>query len=157
MTFTFDTEATGMLIVSALRAASIQVRPVSHGVRDVSRARVLIVEDEVQILGFLQRVVHLEGAEACTADDGASALAHLSDGRPFDLVFLDIGLPDIAGWDVLRYIRARPLPLCDTPVVLLTAQIDDDARRLALAARVPLLAKPVTAGDLRRVIGDHLR
>ncbi len=123
----------------------------------MSKARILIVEDEVLILGFLQRVVSLEGAEACTASDGAAAIAHLADGLLFDLVFLDIGLPDISGWDVLRHIRVRPLPHCDTPVVILSAQTSDNTRQLALAAGVPFLAKPVTAADLRRAISDHLR
>jgi two-component system response regulator MprA len=86
-------------------------------------ARVLVVEDDAEIAGVLQRSLRLEGYEVRVSGDGESAL---SDARSFvpDLVVLDLGLPKLDGMEVARRLRAED----DTPILMLTARDEVEAR-----------------------------
>jgi DNA-binding NtrC family response regulator len=80
--------------------------------------RVLVVDDEKSITGALELVLGDEGYEVKTAGSVAEAVARLREGRPFDLVFTDLRLPDSTGIELLDRIKADAP---DTQVVLITA------------------------------------
>jgi DNA-binding response OmpR family regulator len=80
--------------------------------------RILIVEDEERIASFLQKGLKANGFSTSIAPTGSEALALLSTGE-FDLVILDIGLPDIDGLEVLDEFRRKDR---STPVLVLTAR-----------------------------------
>jgi DNA-binding response OmpR family regulator len=80
--------------------------------------RVLIVEDEVRLVSFLEKGLRGNGFTTSVARSGADALAIASDAD-FDLMILDLGLPDIDGLEVLSDLRERGERL---PVVILTAR-----------------------------------
>ncbi|MEX2449158.1 MAG: response regulator transcription factor [Solirubrobacterales bacterium] len=82
--------------------------------------RILIVEDEPRLVSFLEKGLKSNGFVTSTAVDGASAAAIASDAD-FDLMILDLGLPDVDGLDVLRRVRERGERL---PVIVLTARDD---------------------------------
>jgi DNA-binding response OmpR family regulator len=82
--------------------------------------RILIVEDEPGMASFLDRGLGSRGYATKVVDDGASALAIASDAD-FDLVILDLGLPDVEGETVLRELRRRGERL---PILILTARDD---------------------------------
>jgi DNA-binding response OmpR family regulator len=79
--------------------------------------RILVVEDEAEIAGYLRRGLVYEGYAVEVATNGAEALAAARE-RPPDLVILDLGLPDIDGLDVARRLRAGP----SVPILMLTAR-----------------------------------
>jgi len=85
-------------------------------------SRVLIVEDEPRLASFLEQGLEANGYSAKVVDEGASAV-RLADDRDFDLVILDLGLPDVDGIEVLRRIRRRGDKL---PVIILTARDDSE-------------------------------
>lgn len=64
-------------------------------------AHILLVEDDAELCNLLSRNLRVRGHEVRIAVDAASALAHLS-AAPFDLIVLDICLPDQTGWEILR-------------------------------------------------------
>ena len=80
--------------------------------------RVLVVDDEKSIASALELVLGDEGYEVTTAGSVAEAIARLQGGRPFDLVFTDLRLPDATGIELLDRIKADAP---DTQVVLITA------------------------------------
>jgi DNA-binding response OmpR family regulator len=80
--------------------------------------RILIAEDEVRIASFLEKGLRANGFTTQVATDGESALGLARTGR-FDLLILDIGLPQLDGFGVLRELREAGSPL---PVVILTAR-----------------------------------
>ncbi|MBV1787578.1 response regulator [Marinobacterium sp. D7] len=82
-------------------------------------ARVLIVDDEPNILLSLEFLMQQAGLEVDTADTGESALAKVAASPP-DLLLLDISLPGISGFDVLERLREQPATRA-LPVVMLTA------------------------------------
>jgi two-component system, OmpR family, response regulator MprA len=80
-------------------------------------ARVLVVEDDDEIAGVLQRSLRLEGYDVRISPDGEAAL---TDARSFvpDLVILDLGLPRLDGMEVAKRLRADD----DVPILMLTAR-----------------------------------
>ena len=83
------------------------------------RPSVLAVEDDEAIRAFIAGVLAKE-CEVHVASDGASALARAADTLP-DLILLDVGLPDMDGFEVCRRLKAHPL-VADIPVLFLTAR-----------------------------------
>jgi two-component system alkaline phosphatase synthesis response regulator PhoP len=96
------------------------------------RPRVLLVEDEPSLVLTLVDRLKSEGYEVESAADGETGLRRALDG-PFDLILLDVALPGIGGFDVLRDLRRRRV---ETPVVMLTArgQVVDRVLGLKLGA-----------------------
>jgi DNA-binding response OmpR family regulator len=78
---------------------------------------ILVVEDDPDIRGLVVALVERAGMRARQAADGRAGLRTFFEERP-DLVVLDLGLPELDGWQVLERIR----DLSDTPVLLLTAE-----------------------------------
>jgi response regulator RpfG family c-di-GMP phosphodiesterase len=70
------------------------------------RRRVLVVDDEVLVRRTNRMLVETLGCECVEASTGAAALA-VAGSQPFDLVLLDLGLPDLEGYEVCRRLRAR--------------------------------------------------
>jgi DNA-binding response OmpR family regulator len=116
----------------------------------VPRARgrhVLVVEDEINISEAIRFLLHRDGCEVTLHDSGEGALAAIRDRRP-DLVILDIMLPGLSGYEVLRAIRTQP-EAADLPVVMLSAKGQAAARDMALQAGASLfIAKPFANADL---------
>jgi DNA-binding response OmpR family regulator len=82
--------------------------------------RILIAEDEAGMASFLDKGLGSRGYSTKVVDDGAGAIAIASD-EDFDLLILDLGLPDVEGLSVLRELRRRGERL---PVLILTARDD---------------------------------
>ncbi|HLL80872.1 MAG TPA: response regulator [Ktedonobacteraceae bacterium] len=90
--------------------------------------RILLVEDDEVLRDLLRRNLAARGHEVFSASDGETALVYLQ-AMPFDLVVLDINLPDQTGWELLRNAQREgwlhPLTLSDgrqkLPVVVLSA------------------------------------
>lgn len=93
--------------------------------------KVLIVEDEAIISRLLALYFTGQGHTVETAADGLSAVMQFDSFGP-ELVLLDVGLPKLSGWDVLKTLRERSR----VPVILLTAldDADDVARGFRLGA-----------------------
>ena len=83
-------------------------------------ASILAVDDEEVNLELLRRVLPRQGYYVDTATDGAAAINMLQT-LPFDLVLLDIMMPNVDGIEVLRYMKGQDL---DTEVIMLTAVQD---------------------------------
>ncbi len=94
---------------------------------------ILIVDDEPHIRALLEQTLEdLEddGIELLTASDGAAALALIESERP-DLVFLDVMMPRMNGYEVCRAVRSD-LGLTEVAIVLLTAKGQDADRQRGL-------------------------
>lgn len=85
-------------------------------------ARILVVEDTLEIVRLIQRSLLLEGLQVDVASDGKTALAAVRD-QPPDLILLDLMLPDINGIEICKRIRSmeNAADLPPTPILMLTA------------------------------------
>jgi two-component system OmpR family response regulator len=95
-------------------------------------ARILLVEDDAALVRGLAAILRGEGYSVDVAPDGSSALA-LARDEPFAVILLDVNLPGMSGFEVLRTLRARG---CHAPILLLTARdaLEDRVKGLDLGA-----------------------
>ena len=116
--------------------------------------RLLLVEDEAGLVFTLSDRLRREGYDVDHAGDGPAGLERASQGG-FDLVVLDVGLPGLSGFEVLRRLRERGV---DTPVLMLTArgQVADKVVGLTLGAD-DYLGKPFEMAELLARIEARLR
>ena len=91
----------------------------------MSELRVLLVEDEENIRETVKLNLELEGYEVVTAADGRTALKH-SQGQHFDVMIVDVMLPEVSGFQVVEQIRLSDR---ETPIIFLTAK-DQAADRI---------------------------
>jgi two-component system response regulator MprA len=123
----------------------------------VDGARVLLVEDDLPLRELVSRGLREAGLDVVTAGDGTTALRTVGAGPqvPFEVVVLDIGLPDSDGRDVCQALRARGI---DVPVLFLTArdQLHDVLSGFA-AGGDDHLGKPFHVSELLARVGAMVR
>lgn len=114
---------------------------------------ILIVEDEAKIASFLAKGLTESGYFCSIAQDGVQALLCLKEGH-FDLVILDVMLPELDGWQVLRTLRT----FAKVPVLMLTAKdhVLDRVKGLELGAD-DYLVKPFSYIELLARVKSLLR
>lgn len=115
--------------------------------------RVLLVDDDEYVHRIVRRTLAFVPAEVETTESGAAAIEAAREKR-YDLVLLDLGLPDTDGWTVLEELRRIPAYHA-TPVVVVSGLIGHPAGRAATVAA--FLAKPIRATVLLGVVRDLLR
>lgn len=107
--------------------------------------RVLVVDDDASIQGFLAEALEDEGYSVRTAGNGREALSILQAWQP-DLILLDLMMPEMDGWGFREHQRRLP-DLAEVPVIVLSATRDLTAKAQALEA-AQVFAKPFDLGDL---------
>jgi signal transduction histidine kinase/ActR/RegA family two-component response regulator len=114
----------------------------------IAGARVLVVEDNEINRIVASKLLTAQGVVVSTADTGAEALVRLRSGERFDLVFMDVQMPDMDGFEATRALRA--LPAGETlKIVAMTAHAMTGDRERCLAAGMDdYIAKPVSPADL---------
>jgi DNA-binding response OmpR family regulator len=101
---------------------------------------ILIIDDETSLRQTMARILQREGYEVTTAANGQEALGLTAENR-FDLVYLDIRMPDMSGLDLLKTLHAN---LPDLPVILFTAQPDlNSAVEAVRSGATDYLLKPL--------------
>lgn len=116
--------------------------------------KILIVEDELAMLTGLNDNLEFEGYEVETADRGDLGLKKIKSGN-FDLVLLDVMLPVISGFDILKKTRAEGI---DTPIILLTAKGEELDKVIGLELGADdYITKPFSLRELLARIKAILR
>lgn len=118
------------------------------------RPRILVVDDEPDTLGLIQLTLQTAGYEVDTAANGTQAIDRATQDR-YDLIVLDVMMPDLSGFEVLRRLQASSSGL--PPVVFLTAKARPEDRQAgeSLGATAYLI-KPTTRGQLLDIVREAL-
>jgi len=120
---------------------------VNHSLRTEAGFRVLVVDDDPDMTGFLAHLLRKQGIVVDTVGDGDAALERVAAERP-DLVLLDVMMPGPSGFDICKKLKSRH----DTalmPIVLITALEDKDSRVKGIEAGADdFLSKPVNPSEL---------
>jgi signal transduction histidine kinase/ActR/RegA family two-component response regulator len=134
----------------AAAAPTIAAEDESAATPDAVPRRILIVEDNRDARDMLRQVLELNGHDVVEAGDGASATALAIEHQP-EVAIVDVGLPDMSGYDVARRIRAE----LDGAITLvaLTGYGQPEDRQRALAAGFDVhLVKPIALDRLEEII-----
>jgi PAS domain S-box-containing protein len=127
---------------------------------DLAGVRALIVDDNLTNQRVLQEMLSGWGCVAMAADGAKSALVALGEAadeaRPFDLLLLDLNMPEIDGYGLARMVSSDP-SLAQTPMVMLTSSAQrGEAEKTQQAGIVAYLTKPVRSAQLRGALNIAL-
>ena len=118
---------------------------------------VMVVDDEADVRLIARLVLGAAEFDVMEVDSGASALAELEAGRTPDVILLDVRMPGLDGWAMLRQLRADP-KLAHLPVVVFTADMSARSEAPAeLREGDVLITKPFQADDLLHAVQAAVR
>jgi diguanylate cyclase (GGDEF)-like protein/PAS domain S-box-containing protein len=116
--------------------------------------RLLLVDDEPRLLASLYELLQGRGYQLVTASTGSEALAHLSRLR-FDLVLLDLRLPDIGGHEIMDFINQKGI---ESDVIVMSGEVGIDAAIGALKrGAYDYLRKPYSREELLTTVANALK
>jgi DNA-binding response OmpR family regulator len=117
------------------------------------KEKILMIDDDIELLGLTQMWLQNAGYDAVTAEDGSTGLRRVYSSRP-DLVLLDVNMPRLDGWEVCRRIR----DMSDIPVIMVTinGQRADRLRGFNLGAD-DYITKPFDFPEMVARVGAVLR
>lgn len=116
-------------------------------------SKILVVDDEPTVLEVVAGYLRRDGHDVSEAADGPAALALLESDPP-DLVVLDLNLPGVNGFDILRHLRSSS----STPVIMLTARADEADRVAGLELGADdYVVKPFSPRELAARVNGVLR
>jgi len=117
--------------------------------------RILVVDDDENILSLERTILEQKGFDVTTAGGGAEALQLLGE-RTFDLVLLDVMMPEVDGFTVCRRIKEDPRTK-ELPVIFLTAKGGGEALAEGFdSGAVMYINKPFTANKLLTIVNTML-
>ncbi len=133
-------------------AVAETIEQISAGVAsEKGGSTILVIDDDPEASDIIRRAIEKDSFKVVTASGGEQGLRLAHDIRP-DAITLDVMMPEMDGWSVLRALKADPA-LRDIPVIMVS-MIDDRTRGYALGA-VDYLTKPVDRAALRKTIGRY--
>jgi two-component system alkaline phosphatase synthesis response regulator PhoP len=121
----------------------------------MNERKVLVVDDEENIIQILEFSIEAEGYEVITASNGEEAIKKARKEQP-NLIILDIMMPKVDGYEVCRVLKANPLTK-KIPVILLTAKGREIDKRLGFEVGASdYIVKPFSPSKLIDKINEHL-
>lgn len=137
-------------------AADAAVEPEPAGEADERALRVLVVDDHEINRRAIQLILAPLGAEVTQAADGMAALTAAAN-EAFDIIFMDVRMPELDGRETTRRLRAGDGPNAATPVIAVTADTQQEDVEACLAAGMTLfVSKPLTPGSLLGALTEAL-
>jgi DNA-binding response OmpR family regulator len=118
------------------------------------KKKILIVEDDMPLAMLMVSLLTRAECETEVATTGAKALQMAQDGN-FDLITLDVDLPDMSGFEICR--RLKQNPFWQTPIVFISGRpLEEDHRRGLELGAVDYIAKPFGASEFAPRLLSHL-
>ncbi len=155
-------QGTTIIVQLPLNSAASNLVPAASGqlpaqpeATDLTGLRILVVDDDVDILDLIQYILEHAGASVTIASSTPAAIAALIDaGGNYDALLVDIGMPDEDGFALIRQVRALPVESGgQIPAAAVTAYVSERDRQLSLAAGFELhLPKPIDPDRLIQMV-----
>lgn len=140
-------------VIKLMKAEAVKAQNTARSGEGTSSYRLLLVDDDPEILNILRDMLRLKGHKVVATSDGEKALDLLASSH-FDLVITDLGMPVVSGWEIAKRVKEKD---GNTPVVMITgwgAQYEDEdlgSRGVDL-----MLAKPLSwdklLGSIERML-----
>ena len=117
---------------------------------------ILVVDDEAKIREIIKKYAVFEGYRVTEAANGMEAI-DLCRTEPFDLIIMDVMMPELDGHAAARAIRGMDRPDARLPIIAMTANLFDEDVAACLAAGMDAhIPKPLEAGQMIRTIAEWL-
>ena len=120
---------------------------------EVTKKRVLVIDDDLPLRGMLAAALRRHGFQVLLAGDGAEGQRALTIHHP-DVVLLDLAMPNVNGWDFLQRLRETG-HLGRTPIIVVSAHLRVDPQAVLQMGVSAILPKPFNLPDLINLI-EHL-
>lgn len=118
--------------------------------------RILVVDDEPDIVEVVKTRLEMGGYEVITASNGPEGLKAAKEGKP-DLLLLDVSMPGMDGFEVLTKLKADP-DIASIPVIMLTAKSEFKYIEKAQELKVTdYIIKPFKSDELLRWVNKYIR
>lgn len=120
------------------------------------KQRIFVLDDEREMTQLTQTLLSLRGFEVVCSNDPQEALASLANAS-FDLIFVDLMMPGVNGFQVVKTIR-QDKRHDDTPIIVLSAKrLTDGERKNILRCRARFASKPISPTQLVELVEDELK
>lgn len=130
----------------ATSAPQVEIAPEA---KEIETAKILVVDDDVEPRELLNDILELGGHTVLTADSGRNALNILDNEKDIHIIFTDLGMPEMSGWDLSKEIKARD---SKSVVVMITGwgtQLDPE--RIASCGIDRVIAKPFQVDQINEL------
>jgi len=118
--------------------------------------RIYLIDDEPDMTTLAERLFTLKGFVVCVNNDPSAGLSHLID-TDYDLIFIDLMMPGMNGFDLLDSLRKTPRH-ASTPIIILSAKrLNDAERKRLLLNNARFLLKPLSPRQMFEAVQDTLR
>lgn len=143
-----------------LAAPTIKPIPSEKGDNSIGipskQSRILVVEDNTIAANVITNMLADMDCQVDVADKGKLAV-QMADENRYDLIFVDIGLPDIDGYEVTRRIRLGELHKAHVPIIALTAHIDEDNKQHCIGIGMnAVLTKPLAKEKAEDILNSFI-
>jgi len=121
------------------------------------KSRVLLVEDMPITAIGTQALLESKGLEVIWAKTGREAIEEIEAKNKFNFILLDLELPDMPGYEIIKFVHAENEAIAKTPIIILTAHDDKENRDLAEKMNVEgYLSKPIRDEDYSKLMTKFL-
>lgn len=128
-----------------------------HASDEILKHRILVVEDNIIAQTVAKAILTKLSCQVDIAGDGQAAI-HLWEQNKYDLIFMDIGLPDMDGYQVTHHIRAQEITENHhTPIIALTAHVGEENKQRCIESGMnAVISKPLSQKSCSDILGSFL-
>jgi CheY-like chemotaxis protein len=120
-----------------------------------SPSRILVAEDNAINARLIVAMLEREGHEVTVVADGGKAVA-ISRVEDFDVILMDVNMPEMGGLEATRQIRSGAAPMRDVTIIALTADDDGATQRDCIEAGMnAFLTKPISMAELFKILSPR--
>ena len=125
----------------------------TESVREIPPARVLVIDDDPSVQDILRRMLKIRGHEVSVASDGKEGIERFKTD-PFDLVFTDLGMPKLSGWEVGRILKSiNPR----VPVAMITGWgVELDREKMRESGIDLIISKPFNFERITQIVAEAM-
>jgi CheY-like chemotaxis protein len=122
-------------------------------IKESRRARVLVIDDENSIRDVLSRMLETKGHQVAVASNGEEGIERFK-SEPFDLVFTDLGMPKLSGWDVGKALKGiNP----KVPIAMITGWgVELDKEKMSSSGIDLIVSKPFNFEQVIRLVSEAM-
>ncbi len=144
-----------MRFQNAVNPAPVLAVPAPDSLRPASALHILVAEDNRVNRKLIAALLARDGHEVTLVNSGLAAVNAVGGGRRFDLILMDVQMPEMDGFQATAAIRALGAPCRNIPIVALTAHAQTDYDKVCAAAGMDYyLSKPIDSAKLRALLAQ---